>query len=269
MSSIAGVLASERTAIFCRKDLKKGADDRTVPMGHLEPGECSGYSGRGEIRRGGERGISLDLMGNIQIEGDNKYSMHKGVKSMWWCTTPGGRRLPKGYPAHFQKDGEERSLREAKESAIASQDKGDIFNRTRMVCESELTTYRWVGDREDGFDRFEFEFKRSGVCVLNITDLKKRLDPILLVAVLQINVIVKVSHWFESIRDESERSVMNEDCCRYARKHAKPFRTILPQNNKRHMISDRELDWEGSNGNNHHSWSPLATAILNFCFLSN
>ena len=188
---------------------------------------------------------------------------------MWWCTTPGGRRLPKGYPAHFQKDGEERSLREAKESAIASQDKGDIFNRTKMVCESESTTYRWVGDREDGFDRFEFEFKRSGVCVLNITDLKKRLDPILLVAVLQINVIVKVSHWFESIRDESERIVMNENCCRYARKHAKPFRTILPQNNKRHMISDRELDWEGSNGNNHHSWSPLATAILYSCFLSN
>ena len=82
VSSIAGVLASERTAIFCRKDLKKGADDRTVPMGHLEPGECSGYSGRGEIRRGGERGISLDSMGNTQTEGDNKYSMHKGVKSM-------------------------------------------------------------------------------------------------------------------------------------------------------------------------------------------
>ena len=82
VSSIAGVLASERTAIFCRKDLKKGADDRTVPMGHLESDECSGCSGRGEIRRGGERGISLDLMGNIQIEGDNKYSMHKGVKSM-------------------------------------------------------------------------------------------------------------------------------------------------------------------------------------------
>ena len=53
---------------------------------------------------------------------------------------------------------------------------------------------QWVGDREDGFDRFEFEFKRSGVCVLNITDLKKRLDPISLVAMLQINVIVKVSH---------------------------------------------------------------------------
>ena len=138
-----------------------------------------------------------------------------------------------------------------------------------MVCESELTTYRWVGDREDGFDRFEFEFKRSGVCVLNITDLKKRLDPISLVAMLQINVIVKVSHGFKSIRDESERIVMNENCCRYARKHAKPFRTILPQNNKRHMISNRELDWEGSNGNNHHSRSPLATAILNFCFLSN
>lgn len=82
VSSIAGVLASERTAIFCRKNLKKGADDRTVPMGHLESDECSGCSGRGEIRRGGERGISLDLMGNIQIEGDNKYSMHKGVKSM-------------------------------------------------------------------------------------------------------------------------------------------------------------------------------------------
>ena len=82
MSSIAGVLASERTAIFCRKNSKKGADERTVPMGHLESGEGSGYSGRGEIRRGGERGISLDLMGNIQIEGDNKYSMHKGVKSM-------------------------------------------------------------------------------------------------------------------------------------------------------------------------------------------
>ena len=82
VSSIAGVLASERTAIFCRKDLKKGAGDRTVPMGHLEPGECGGYSGRGEIRRGGERGILLDLMGNTQIEGDNKYSMHKGVKSM-------------------------------------------------------------------------------------------------------------------------------------------------------------------------------------------
>ena len=82
MSSIAGVLASERTAIFCRKDLKKGAGDRTVPMGHLEPGECGGYSGRGEIRRGGERGISLNSMGNTQIEGDNKYSMHKGVKSM-------------------------------------------------------------------------------------------------------------------------------------------------------------------------------------------
>ena len=82
VSSIAGVLASERTAIFCRKDLKKGADDRTVPMGHLESGECGGYSGRGEIRRGGERGISLDSMGNTQTEGDNKYSMHKGVKSM-------------------------------------------------------------------------------------------------------------------------------------------------------------------------------------------
>lgn len=82
VSSIAGVLASERTAIFCRKNSKKGADDRTVPMGHLESGECSGYSGRGEIRRGGERGISLDSMGNTQTEGDNKYSMHKGVKSM-------------------------------------------------------------------------------------------------------------------------------------------------------------------------------------------
>ena len=82
VSSIAGVLASERTAIFCRKNLKKGAGDRTVPMGHLKSGECSGYSGRGEIRRGGERGISLDSMGNTQIEGDNKYSMHKGVKSM-------------------------------------------------------------------------------------------------------------------------------------------------------------------------------------------
>lgn len=82
MSSIAGVLASERTAIFCRKNSKKGAGDRTVPMGHLEPGECGGYSGRGEIRRGGERGISLNSMGNTQIEGDNKYSMHKGVKSM-------------------------------------------------------------------------------------------------------------------------------------------------------------------------------------------
>lgn len=88
-----------------------------------------------------------------------------------------------------------------------------------MVCESESTTYRWVGDREDGFDRFEFEFKRSGVCVLNITDLKKRLDPISLVAVLQINVIVKVSHGFKSIRDESERNVMNENCCRYIQKH--------------------------------------------------
>lgn len=82
VSSIAGVLASERTAIFCRKDLKKGAGDRTVPMGHLEPGECGGYSGRGEIRRGGERGVLLDSMGNTQTEGDNKYSMHKGVKSM-------------------------------------------------------------------------------------------------------------------------------------------------------------------------------------------
>ena len=81
-SSIAGVLASERTAIFCRKDLKKGAGDRTVPMGHLESGECSGCSGRGEIRRGGERGISLDSMGNTQTEGDNKNLMHKGVKSM-------------------------------------------------------------------------------------------------------------------------------------------------------------------------------------------
>ena len=70
VSSIAGVLASERTAIFCRKN------------SNLESGECSGYSGRGEIRRGGERGISLDLMGNIQIEGDNKNLMHKGVKSM-------------------------------------------------------------------------------------------------------------------------------------------------------------------------------------------
>ena len=82
VSSIAGVLASERTAIFCRKNSKKGADDRTVPMGHLEPGECGGYSGCGEIRRGGERGVLLDLMGNIQIEGDNKNLMHKGVKSM-------------------------------------------------------------------------------------------------------------------------------------------------------------------------------------------
>ena len=82
VSSIAGVLASERTAIFCRKNSKKGAGDRTVPMGHLESGECSGYSGRGEIRRGGERGISLDLMGNTQTEGDNKNLMHKGVKSM-------------------------------------------------------------------------------------------------------------------------------------------------------------------------------------------
>ena len=80
--SIAGVLASERTAIFCRKDLKKGAGDRTVPMGHLEPGECSGCSGRGEIRRGGERGISLDSMGNTRMKGDNKNLMHKGVKSM-------------------------------------------------------------------------------------------------------------------------------------------------------------------------------------------
>ena len=82
MSSIAGVLASDRTAIFCRKNSKKGAGDRTVPMGHLEPGECSGCSGRGEIRRGGERGISLDSMGNTQTEGDNKNLMHKGVKSM-------------------------------------------------------------------------------------------------------------------------------------------------------------------------------------------
>ena len=82
VSSIAGVLASERTAIFCRKNLKKGADDRTVPMGHLESGECSGCSRREEIRRGGERGVLLDLMGNIQIEGDNKNLMHKGVKSM-------------------------------------------------------------------------------------------------------------------------------------------------------------------------------------------
>ena len=82
VSSIAGVLASERTAIICQKDLKKGAGDRTVPMGHLNSGECGGYSGRGEIRRGGERGISLDSMGNTQTEGDNKYSMHKGVKSM-------------------------------------------------------------------------------------------------------------------------------------------------------------------------------------------
>ena len=82
VSSIAGVLASERTAIFCRKNSKKGAGDRTVPMGHLESGECSGCSRREEIRRGGERGVLLDLMGNIQIEGDNKYSMHKGVKSM-------------------------------------------------------------------------------------------------------------------------------------------------------------------------------------------
>lgn len=82
VSSIAGVLASERTAIFYRKDLKKGAGDRTWPMGHLESGECGGYSGRGEIRRGGERGISLDSMGNTQTEGDNKNLMHKGVKSM-------------------------------------------------------------------------------------------------------------------------------------------------------------------------------------------
>ena len=82
MSSIAGVLASERTAIFCRKDLKKGAGDRTVPMGHLESGECGGCSGREEIRRGGERGISLDSMGNTRMKGDNKNLMHKGVKSM-------------------------------------------------------------------------------------------------------------------------------------------------------------------------------------------
>ena len=82
VSSIAGVLASERTAIFCRKDLKKGAGDRTWPTGRLESGECSGCSGRGEIRRGGERGISLDSMGNTQTEGDNKNLMHKGVKSM-------------------------------------------------------------------------------------------------------------------------------------------------------------------------------------------
>ena len=80
--SIAGVLASERTAIICRKDLKKGAGDRTVSMGHLDPGECGVCSRREEIRQGGERGILLDSMGNIQIEGDNKYSMHKGVKSM-------------------------------------------------------------------------------------------------------------------------------------------------------------------------------------------
>ena len=82
VSSIAGVLASERTAIICRKDLKKGAGDRTVSMGHLDPGECGVCSRREEIRQGGERGILLDSMGNIQIEGDNKYSMHKGVKSM-------------------------------------------------------------------------------------------------------------------------------------------------------------------------------------------
>ena len=82
VSSIAGVLASERTAIFCRKNLKKGADDRTVPMGHLESGECSGCSRREEIRRGGERGISLDSMGNTRMKGDNKNLMHKGVKSM-------------------------------------------------------------------------------------------------------------------------------------------------------------------------------------------
>ena len=82
VSSIAGVLASARTAIICRKNSKKGAGDRTVPMGHLEPGDCGGYSGRGEIRRGGERGILLDSMGNTQTEGDNKNLMHKGVKSM-------------------------------------------------------------------------------------------------------------------------------------------------------------------------------------------
>ena len=82
VSSIAGVLASEGTAIFCRKDSKKGADDRTMSMGHLESGECSGYSGREEIRQGGERGVLLDLMGNTRMEGDNKNLMHKGVKSM-------------------------------------------------------------------------------------------------------------------------------------------------------------------------------------------
>ena len=82
VSSIAGVLASERTAIFCRKDLKKGAGDRTVPMGHLKSDECGGCSGREEIRRGGERGISLDSMGNTRMKGDNKNLMHKGVKSM-------------------------------------------------------------------------------------------------------------------------------------------------------------------------------------------
>ena len=82
VSSIAGVLASERTAIFCRKNSKKGAGDRTVSMGHLESGECSVCSRREEISRGGERGISLDSMGNTQTEGDNKNLMHKGVKSM-------------------------------------------------------------------------------------------------------------------------------------------------------------------------------------------
>ena len=40
-------LASERTAIFRRKELKKGAGDLTMPMDRLEPGECSGC-GEGE-----------------------------------------------------------------------------------------------------------------------------------------------------------------------------------------------------------------------------
>ena len=81
-SSIAGVLAYERTAIICRNASTRGANDRTLPMDRLEPSECGGYSRREEIRQGGEGGISLDLIGNTRIEGGNRNSMHKGVKSM-------------------------------------------------------------------------------------------------------------------------------------------------------------------------------------------
>ena len=194
--------------------------------------------------------------------------MYKGVKSMWWCTTPAERMLQKGYPAHFQKGGEERSLQEAKESAIASQDKGDIFNQTKMVCGSEPITYRWVRGRKDGFDRFEFEFKQKGVCVLNITDLRIRSDPISLSTLLRNNATVYVSHWLESIQEESERSMMNEDYCRYTPKHTPHLLTIPIHNNERHMFSDRETDRAGSNGNDHRSRHPLAIVILYLCFLS-
>ena len=76
-----------------------------------------------------------------------------------------------GYPAYAQKDEIERSRQEAKESAIASKDIRDIFDERKTVVRREFLRYRWKGDREDGLDGFEFEFKRTGVCLLNAVGL--------------------------------------------------------------------------------------------------